>query len=518
MAGSTQEEGGQEPHGGQDWLVAPGAWLQRAPGAWDMRERLLMAGCAILAASRAAVLERTGFTCSAGVADNKLMAKLCSGMHKPNQQTVLTRSAVPRLMAGLPVDRIRGLGGKLGARVLEAGISTVGDLAAAGSPRLRCLFGDKTGQWLHRMAHGLDDEPVKDRRSAVSVSGEKRYDSGQTITSLAAGQCAIRDLAGEISERLAVERVARRREPHTLTLGISAEGESNSTGYASRSCACRPGLENLVADAYGLLRAWAIARGSAAGPLRIHGLALSATGFKPLPGDGCQSLSRFLYPETPQSGRSMDLQDASDSSLPSRGTGLGAGSLLAGLPPSPQIVVREPPRHQGLKRGCPWSPTALPQKQSMAPGMDSGPSGILECEDTAIITPGPPGSRLKDESTFGPDAALRPDGNNGPPTSDTGGGSSYPLAPLARAADEVKNCHGNLILSLRREDLDESVLRELPVDIRMEVLAATDAVGRRPAARNEATKRKRKSLGSHASTAGRSIKSFFTPSKGRNGA
>jgi hypothetical protein len=99
-------------------------------------------------------------------------------------------------MERLPLNRIRGLGGKLGARVaaclLEDGRChseaagegiqqqlllhpsppvevAVGDLARCPSARLRRLFGDKTGQWLHRMAHGLDDDPVKDRRASDSV-------------------------------------------------------------------------------------------------------------------------------------------------------------------------------------------------------------------------------------------------------------------------------------------------------------------------------------------------------------
>ena len=44
---------------------------------------------AIVARARSTVKERLGFTCSAGIAANKLLAKLCGGLHKPNQQTVL---------------------------------------------------------------------------------------------------------------------------------------------------------------------------------------------------------------------------------------------------------------------------------------------------------------------------------------------------------------------------------------------------------------------------------------------
>ena len=68
-----------------------------------------------------------GYSCSAGVASNKLLAKLCCGLHKPNQQTlVLPGTATEALLDGLSIDRLQGLGGDLGEKVktaLAAGIN-----------------------------------------------------------------------------------------------------------------------------------------------------------------------------------------------------------------------------------------------------------------------------------------------------------------------------------------------------------------------------------------------------------
>ena len=65
----------------------------------------------------------------AGVAHNKILAKLASGLHKPSQQTVVTLAAVPALMQGLPIPKLRQLGGKFGADVMAAlSITTVGGL------------------------------------------------------------------------------------------------------------------------------------------------------------------------------------------------------------------------------------------------------------------------------------------------------------------------------------------------------------------------------------------------------
>lgn len=64
-----------------------------------------------------------------GVAHNKILAKLASGMHKPAQQTVVTLDCVPSLMAQLPIPKLRQLGGKFGEEIMTAlGISTVGRL------------------------------------------------------------------------------------------------------------------------------------------------------------------------------------------------------------------------------------------------------------------------------------------------------------------------------------------------------------------------------------------------------
>ena len=62
-------------------------------------------------------------------------------------------------MAGLPVDRIRGLGGQLGEKVKAQGCETVGDLAAKSEAWCQKSFGEKTGRWLFRMARGLLRRP-----------------------------------------------------------------------------------------------------------------------------------------------------------------------------------------------------------------------------------------------------------------------------------------------------------------------------------------------------------------------
>lgn len=63
-----------------------------------------------------------------GLAHNKLLAKLCSNMHKPNAQTVLPLNKVQRVFHTLPVERVRGWGGKFGVKIMEKlGVATAGE-------------------------------------------------------------------------------------------------------------------------------------------------------------------------------------------------------------------------------------------------------------------------------------------------------------------------------------------------------------------------------------------------------
>lgn len=98
---------------------------------WQEHELLLAAGSLVVAELRAAVRSKLGYSCSAGVAHNKILAKLGCGLHKPNQQTLVPLDATAALLAPLDLGRLRGLGAKLGERVKkELGCNTVGELAA----------------------------------------------------------------------------------------------------------------------------------------------------------------------------------------------------------------------------------------------------------------------------------------------------------------------------------------------------------------------------------------------------
>ncbi|XP_066552763.1 DNA polymerase eta [Amia ocellicauda] len=109
-------------------------------------ELQLAVGAVIVEEMRAAVEKQTGFSCSAGISHNKVLAKLACGLNKPNRQTILPLGSIPKLFNTLPIRRIRHLGGKLGASITESlGVQNIGELTRFTEGQLMENFGDKTG-------------------------------------------------------------------------------------------------------------------------------------------------------------------------------------------------------------------------------------------------------------------------------------------------------------------------------------------------------------------------------------
>lgn len=118
----------------------------------------------------------TGLGCSIGVAPNKLLAKLCSDLEKPDGLTLLAAAEVPGRIWPLPASRINGVGPKAAARLESLGILTIGQLARADPQRLQAAFGPRYGAWLHAAAHGQDERPLLTRSEPKSLSRETTFD------------------------------------------------------------------------------------------------------------------------------------------------------------------------------------------------------------------------------------------------------------------------------------------------------------------------------------------------------
>jgi DNA polymerase-4 len=107
-----------------------------------------------------AVNDATGLSCSVGIGDNRLRAKLATGFAKPAGVYRLTRDNWVEVMAHRPTDALWGIGSKTAKKLVAAGITTVAQLASADPAALAERFGPAMGPWYRVLAHGAGDARV----------------------------------------------------------------------------------------------------------------------------------------------------------------------------------------------------------------------------------------------------------------------------------------------------------------------------------------------------------------------
>jgi DNA polymerase-4 len=127
-------------------------------------------------ALKAAVLERTGLTCSIGITPNKLLSKLASELDKPDGLTLLSADDLPARIWPLAARKVNGIGPKAAEKLTALGLHTIGDIAAAEPAFLIEHFGKSFGAWMHEASHGRDDRPVVTSSEPKSISRETTFD------------------------------------------------------------------------------------------------------------------------------------------------------------------------------------------------------------------------------------------------------------------------------------------------------------------------------------------------------
>jgi DNA polymerase IV len=123
-----------------------------------------------------AVRDATGLSCSIGVAPNKLLAKICSDLEKPDGITILSLTDIPSRIWPLPVKRINGIGPKATQRLAVLGINTIADLAQADVAFLQTHFSRSYACWLREVSHGIDERPVITNAEPKSISRETTFE------------------------------------------------------------------------------------------------------------------------------------------------------------------------------------------------------------------------------------------------------------------------------------------------------------------------------------------------------
>lgn len=193
---------------------------------WD--DIAMLIGSEVVRSVRAAIRERLKYTCSAGIARNKMIAKLGSGHKKPNQQTIVRNRAVQQFLGGFKFTKIRNLGGKLGEDVVSKfGTEQVKELLEVSLGQLKSKLGDDTGSWVYEIIRGEDASEVNSRTQIKSMLSAKSF--RPTINSYEQAVKWLRIFVADIFSRLVEEGVLEnKRRPKTVNLHHRQGGQMRS--------------------------------------------------------------------------------------------------------------------------------------------------------------------------------------------------------------------------------------------------------------------------------------------------
>jgi DNA polymerase IV len=127
----------------------------------------------IAAKLRRDVLERVGLPITVGVARTKFLAKVASGVAKPNGLLVVPTDGELDFLHPLPVERLWGVGQVTARKLHDRGVRTVGQVAALAETSLIAMLGRGTGRHLHALAHNRDPRPVVVGRRRGSMGSQR---------------------------------------------------------------------------------------------------------------------------------------------------------------------------------------------------------------------------------------------------------------------------------------------------------------------------------------------------------
>jgi DNA polymerase-4 len=125
---------------------------------------------------RRTVLEQTGLTCSIGIATTKFIAKLASGIAKPDGLLVVPGEATLEFLHPLPISALWGVGAKTAEQLERLGLRTVGDVANTPPASLTKALGAAAGQKLYELSWARDPRDVTIEREEKSVGHEITFE------------------------------------------------------------------------------------------------------------------------------------------------------------------------------------------------------------------------------------------------------------------------------------------------------------------------------------------------------
>jgi DNA polymerase-4 len=214
---------------------------------------------------RRRVREETGLVASVGAGSGKQIAKIASGLAKPDGVRVIRRAEEKPLLSGLAVRRLWGIGPVAEEKLHRLGIDTIGQLAALSEAEVASILGATIGPALHRLARGIDDRPVAERAEAKQISAESTFPADLTTLD------ELREAVGPIAEHAHARLCRDGRGARTVTVKLKKSDMSTLTRSAT--------LPYATTDGTALA---ALARRLLLDPLQVGPIRLLGVGFSGL--------------------------------------------------------------------------------------------------------------------------------------------------------------------------------------------------------------------------------------------
>jgi DNA polymerase-4 len=212
------------------------------------------------------IRESTGLTCSVGISESRMLAKIVSELGKPAGLVVLSREAALERFAAESPGLIPGIGPKTVIKLEAMGIGTLSDLRTREREELEASFGPRSGAWLHARGRLWDETPVVVSHETKSQSVETTFDVD--VRDRAELESHLVQQAEELCRRL------RKRELEGRTIGIKVRLDDWTNVTRSRTVEEPTNDPAMVTPvALELLRAYDPQR-----PVRLLGVRLASFG------------------------------------------------------------------------------------------------------------------------------------------------------------------------------------------------------------------------------------------------
>lgn len=191
---------------------------------------------------RSLIRAETGLVASIGAGSGKQIAKIASGLAKPDGVRVVTVDEQVELFEALPVRKLWGIGPVAESKLRRLGIETIGQFAATSESEVVTLLGGTVGPGLHRLAKGFDDRPVAERADAKQISAETTF--AEDLVTMEQLRGAVEQCGGHAYRRLVKDgRAARTVVVKLKKSDMSIVTRSATLPYATTD------LQTLIATA-----------------------------------------------------------------------------------------------------------------------------------------------------------------------------------------------------------------------------------------------------------------------------